>query len=249
MPLTPDDDDHAGVQAWRWRISYPGPPLTAALLAGEALRNEVFAVGRRAGVELLPDTFHGGNANGRVRDPAHKHAFWLSEDEDFDGLIDHMLVFAESAIPAGVLALLASARRLHLGQYVWTLEPDWMGRRGPGGLFGPSQIWRAVTPYVTPWRRLTKTGKERPGFTIERQLRRELAARRHPEPSEFQSGVIHPYMDEFVVAYSFATLRANATPPADAVTAFPIVTFPEPVWGPLAFGYGAHFGLGLFSPA
>ncbi|MCW5558053.1 MAG: hypothetical protein KIT22_09530, partial [Verrucomicrobiae bacterium] len=27
------------------------------------------------------------------------------------------------------------------------------------------------------------------------------------------------------------------------------ITFAEPVTGPLAFGYGAHFGLGLFVPA
>jgi CRISPR-associated protein Csb2 len=31
-------------------------------------------------------------------------------------------------------------------------------------------------------------------------------------------------------------------------TAFTI-TFPDPVAGPLVFGYGSHFGLGLFVPA
>lgn len=33
------------------------------------------------------------------------------------------------------------------------------------------------------------------------------------------------------------------------VASFWRLTFPEPIQGPLALGFGCHFGLGLFTPA
>jgi len=58
--------------------------------------------------------------------------------------------------------------------------------------------------------------------------------------------------DDLVMASSFEMERwkggAGLSPPGDAVAAFPKITFPEPVMGPLAFGYGAHFGLGQLVP-
>jgi hypothetical protein len=55
------------------------------------------------------------------------------------------------------------------------------------------------------------------------------------------------------MAAAFATTRLRGRfepvrPPSDAVGAFAEVVFPEPVCGPLAFGFGAHFGLGLMAP-
>ena len=38
----------------------------------------------------------------------------------------------------------------------------------------------------------------------------------------------------------------SAPPPVDAAIAV-VLTFDEPVRGPLSLGYGSHFGLGLFS--
>jgi len=41
--------------------------------------------------------------------------------------------------------------------------------------------------------------------------------------------------------------RPPASPPPADAGAVLRITFEEPVTGPLALGYGAHFGLGLFS--
>jgi hypothetical protein len=47
----------------------------------------------------------------------------------------------------------------------------------------------------------------------------------------------------------FADRDLNARRPADALAQAAELTFAAPVWGPLALGFGAQFGLGLFEPA
>lgn len=55
-----------------------------------------------------------------------------------------------------------------------------------------------------------------------------------------------------VLSSSIITVRrkagSGAQPPSDAVASFPTISFAEPVFGPLAFGFGAHFGLGQLVP-
>ncbi len=54
------------------------------------------------------------------------------------------------------------------------------------------------------------------------------------------------------MASDFLMQRKNGSagllPAVDAVAAFPTIEFGEAVEGPLAIGYGAHFGLGRFEP-
>ena len=63
-----------------------------------------------------------------------------------------------------------------------TLTAQGMGDVPEGGLFGPARVWMAVTPYVTPRWRLTKTGREWTDFTTVAQLRKDVAAEGLPEP-------------------------------------------------------------------
>jgi CRISPR-associated protein Csb2 len=46
----------------------------------------------------------------------------------------------------------------------------------------------------------------------------------------------------------FIVANDRTQPKPDHVAAFPIVTFGQAVSGPIALGYGAHFGLGLLVP-
>jgi len=55
--------------------------------------------------------------------------------------------------------------------------------------------------------------------------------------------------DGFLPASAFVTQRRNEQRPrSDAMAGFPRGTFLTPVSGPMAFGFGAHFGLGLLVP-
>ena len=231
--------DGSSVLGWRWRIGKAGPPIQMTLPFAEAVRAAVMDAARSIGLERLPDAFHHSGTD------EHTHAYWLPEDEDDDGLVDHVLVYARSGIEADVVTALAHVRAVRLGNSGYLLLPDWMGQVPPSDLIGPSKCWRGVTPYVTPLWRLTKTGKERPDFTPEAQLLGEFERMKLPTaPPDWKPA---RWTDAGpLVASAFDMRRANGKGPnKEAVAAFLNVAFPQPVLGPLAFGYGAHFGLGL----
>ena len=236
--------DHLYPQGWRWRVDGERPPITMALPFGLACRKALGVAARRQGMERLPDFFHGPVAGAE----AHRHAHWLAEDADGDGLIDHMLVFAEAGLSPPLVRALASAALPRSHEWGATsLEPQWMGARGPGGLFGPARSWRGLTPYVTPrWR--TREGVERKRDHPEAQLLGELEKRGWPRPVNLAFFPIRETEYGDLASHAFLLERERRRPPGDAVAAFLALDFDEPVWGPAAFGYGAHFGLGLLAP-
>jgi CRISPR-associated protein Csb2 len=262
--------DDERVQVWRWRIVPPGPPLTATLPVMEAIKGAVAHVRFRRGAGPFPARFHGGAGTG------HTHGYWLPEDEDEDGSIDHVIVFALSGIEDMVTDF-ALVTWFLLGDQRFVLKPSWMGPRPEGGMFGPAVSWVAMTPYVTPWRTLYDNGKPRPippssflhrdqfptlsdtdkpreELILEAQLLKEINSVERipilPRPvraPEWRSATMCG--QDLLLASQFVTeSREKDGPHKGAIASFPRVTFPEPVVGPLAFGYRAHFGLGLLMP-
>jgi CRISPR-associated protein Csb2 len=237
-----------GPQAFRWRLAGAEPlPITQAARLGEAVRAAVYRNADERGLLPLPNAFHKGT------DRTHGNAFWLPEDADEDGFIDHMVVFAETGLPDALIPVLAAGGDIYLGRLgEWRLRPDWMGRRGAGGLFGPALHWITATPYIPPlkWER-----------SPERQIRREIAQRILPFAAEDGMPLpIHVELGPDVVRARFGRIPAEsfqatfknanrtARRPANAVARGVEIVFDQPVWGPLALGFGAHFGLGLFEP-
>lgn len=248
-------DDALRVQGWRWRLNQNRPPISTATRVGGAARAALMSRASRLGQQSLPDVFHHGGD-----DPSHPHAFYLSEDEDGDGQIDHVLVYTSAGITEDwIVQALTQVEALIIDRVHIPLSPDWMGRRAAGGLFGPAREWRGLTPYVTPKWRLTSTGKERPRFTPEAQLRDEIKKRGGlPEIVSIHWSPCAWAGEQLAFANAFelprgrnrppSTWRGLNSPPKDAVAAFPTIVFSEPAWGPLAFGFGAHLGLGLLVP-
>lgn len=237
-------DDEEEVQVWRWRVASPGPHLALTLSAMEAVRSEVVRARREAGHGPFPERFHGHGGTD------HKHAFWLPEDDDVDGLIDHILVYCAGGIDARTIAALAAVEGFELGGARYRLAASWMGARPVGGLFGPAKDWRALTPYITTRHWHTKTGKVRKDCAPEAQFVRELEMRGLPALAEVSWEAFAWCGEDQVLASQFVWKRSkeNEAPPSDAVAAFAHVSFAEPVMGPLAIGYNAHFGMGLLLP-
>ncbi len=233
-------------QLWRWKFIEPGPPLTAALLMGEALKSATTRLSCDLGHGLLPNTIYRDNS------PDHRHAFWLPGDDDGDGLIDHAWVCAANGFPRAVIEAFVRVEFVRIFDTRYALAPSWMSPLIAGGPFGPSSVWRAVTPYVTPKWRLNKKGKERAAFTPEAQLCDEIDLRGLSPPASIAWSSAIWIGEELVSASSFFMNRRKGgvglSPPADALASFPTITFCEPVDGPLAFGFGAHFGLGMMLP-
>jgi CRISPR-associated protein Csb2 len=227
------------ILAWRWAIDNERPSIFSTLRFGEAVRSSVMDVARRRGHKLLPDYFH--------RSASHEqtHAYWLPEDADDDGLIDHVMVYCDAGMEPDLVSVLADVRSVRFGSQTVPLRAVWMGDETANSSFGPSQTWISQTPYITPRRRLSKTGKARADEVPERQLLGELAIIGFPMPVKIEwpdnrwteAGVFVP--TNFVVAR-----QSGKPPPSDRFVSFVMLSFDTPIMGPIALGYGAHFGMG-----
>jgi len=128
-------------------------------------------------------------------------------------------------------------------------------------LFGDSKVWRSATPFV-PTRHAKTFRDGRPkidattGWQIgsaAHDLLRMLALNPHTAKASIRQ-------DKFIAigeSLGARTLRClqfqtkrheGGGSRGHGVGASFTITFPQKVAGPLAFGYGAHFGLGLFVP-
>jgi CRISPR-associated protein Csb2 len=215
---------------------------------GYALREAILAAAAKRGFDRAPEGLYWSGAEG-----GHRHAYYLSEDRDTDGLIDHVSLFAEARIEPEFANALLDTTELCLDRNArFALLAAEAGSKREGHLFGPAKVWRAVTPFVTRLWLRTRTGKLRPDFSPSAQVARELreledtgGRRRLPEPVAIGwLGRI-----ERATTTPFVLVAERSRPNGDGLAGFPVVTFAEPAIGPIAIGYGSHFGLGLLVPA
>ena len=204
-----------------------------------------------------------GPDNQPLRDGLHSHAFWLPEDADDDGWIDHISVYAEEGFDAEVREKLDRLTRLWVGKrdssgeegneeagrQEWRLALEGFGRpedfADTSRLFGCSDEWVSVTPFLAAGH-LKKAGYE--GEIHRLWKRREIASgsRTDPVQIEILSDIkIHGTPRRSVHFHRFRSRGREKQP--DAQGALLRLRFPEPIEGPLALGYACHFGLGLFA--
>jgi CRISPR-associated protein Csb2 len=193
----------------------------------------------------------------------HRHAFVLCEAHGPRDAITHVTVHA----PMGFDNAARQALETLSGSGVWghgghDLQLVLLGL-GDGDTFADcqpfsaSKVWRSLTPFVST--RHPKTHRDgRPKLDAEgwpigspaHDLRRLLEDVHHPLPVKMETLDTIPVGSRRLRPLEFQTQRSHGDGLRgnQAGTAFKL-TFAEPVRGPLALGYGAHFGLGLFVPA
>jgi CRISPR-associated protein Csb2 len=210
-----------------------------------------------------PLEFSGHDEVGPLRaDPAHGHAFFLSEDADGDGVIDHMVVYCRRGFSDDGAARLRRIDRLqwagaaqrtqgHAGRFL-VLELQALGEPDASpdlfALFGPSRIWSSTTPYLRPWHAKPRDRIAGDDALSAAQIRREWSFRwpDSPPPSVEQLPSLHA-AGRITLSRSFDWARTDRDRLApDRHGGFFRLTFEHPVSGPIALGRSAHFGLGLF---
>ncbi|MCY4484393.1 MAG: type I-U CRISPR-associated protein Csb2 [Spirochaetaceae bacterium] len=275
----------------------PQPRIEDAVRIGELMRRAALAqfgweadpsTGRNR--PLAPREISGrGSGNSPLRDAHHSHAFWLPEDADGDGLIDHVCVYAADGFDTRVRANLDRLTRLWLpargatdgsdgesgerGRGEWRLALEGFGTcdefADASGLLRHALAWESVTPFLATAhlkptrearnaRRMLEAGRTVEGLLAEatgypREVRRLLQRRNIIDPaqsSRLQVDLlphveIHGSRRRPLQFHRFRSRGRERT--SDPHGALLRVRFPEPLAGPLALGYGCHFGLGLFA--
>jgi CRISPR-associated protein Csb2 len=200
----------------------------------------------------------------------HQHAHYIATDEDNDGRIDHLTIFAPRGFNEGDVSALnrissVNWRESRTGVRLVLIglgnTADFARDGNPVALFDKKANFRSVTPFSLPNFPNRGGGKPaRPKDTPEGQLRRELRKRGLPEPIEitpikgfFQTLApienitdAHPRFRWLEFTYR----RFNGTS-GNGLAGFEIEFPPEDldkIETPLTLGFGCHFGLGLFLP-
>lgn len=240
------------------------PLLTETIYVAETARRYAQGnFGRLFGAESSPVL--SGKAVDGNRLSGHGHSFFLPTDEDGDGRLDHLTLFAAVGFgPDRELAALNDLHRMHGpgGTELRLLLLGWgsLADFASVPLLAQAKAWRSITPYVPTRhykRRGTKrdTGGEADFLAV--VLREDLNRRGLPNPADIRildRCHVRPHGSAASPRRSFRWLQfrrerftGNGCHGTHPGTGFE-VTFPQPVPGPLALGYGCHFGLGLFVP-
>ena len=237
----------------------PLPLLTDAVVVGHLARRALMSQYGKLTGRGKSRVFSGKSEQGLPLE-GHRHAHYFCTDEDDDGRIDHLTIWAEDGFPEqeqralGALAKLFAREgepevRLLLLGFATTAGAQGTVKR----LFGPARTWRSLTPFVPlrhPKRhrdgrpKLNEHGREVDG--PEDQLLLELRRHGLPAPASVEPlpRAVIGGRERRWLEFKQRRPGGNGTA-AGWGTAFRI-EFGEPVSGPLALGYGCHFGLGLF---
>lgn len=265
-PAPPDDP--ARFPAARFVLAgRPLPPITDAVKIGEILRRALMA---RVG-ESVPAVLSGRDGDGSpLRDPRHAHAFFLPEDHDGDGFIDHLVLYARSGLDRRVRRAAESLRTLWIndhsirrrdeeqtdaGRREWRVALEGFGTPAQFddcALLRSSRAWIGVTPYLRP---LHLKGGD-PLEETRRMIRTECEGRGWPPPLITLDGDgagagrnirVGGHTRNVLAFHRFRSRRGLTQPDRTGLALR--LEFPEPLSGPVALGFASHFGLGLFRAA
>ncbi len=245
----------------------PLPSVAETLPLAELVRQSLLAkckhLARRRDLSLansdiwpLSPAFWGKNQQGQPR-TGHEHAFFLPTDEDDDGRIDHVAVFAPMGFNSLERAAMENLSTKRLGE-----EELFLLLVGHGvaeifalpRLLGSSTVWESATPFVVT-RHLKLRGRKRDprewsqgregqqAFVA--QVLREELERRGLMDAEIEplDGIgAHRLRPLQFQLYRRKRGDDGGQRPRGAFR----LRFPSPVTGPIAVGHSCHFGLGLF---
>lgn len=233
------------------------PLVTDTVRFGDRVRAALMARSRDAFGRPHP-VFSGKAPNGApLQGNAHVHV--MPSDDDRDGRIDHVLLWAPGGFDAQALGA--------INGFSWLWGDDGYDLRvaltGTGtseavdalgvprhlqrrSVVQATRVWRSVTPFVLPRHPKVRRGLVVDG--VEQQLLRELQRLGLPVPQQVRS--VRGTVGKVPLPWSrFRTRRTDGggSRGGDRGYGFQL-EFAEPVRGPIAIGYGARQGLGQFAP-
>lgn len=249
------------------------PLVTETLPVAEAARRALMGIHgqmtEKNGVRGRSVVLSGKDEHGQPL-ADHRHAYYLPTDEDGDGRIDHLTVYAAGGFGPDEQRAFDRLRELRTGREGEERHPLRLLLLGMGaydeynpGPLGASKTWESATPYIAT--RYAKTRgrnriemaspEDRAAF-LQDDLRAQLVAVRPDLIGESAPEVmIEPLWDDNHVlkvagrwrTIQFKRFRRKAGDDGGRRLAGAFrLTFRQPVRGPIVLGWSSHFGLGLF---
>jgi CRISPR-associated protein Csb2 len=249
----------------------PAPQIEEALRIGDLAR---LALMSKFDKGAVPPEISGRDADGPLRDdPQHAHAFYLPEDADGDGRIDHLVVYCRHGFSPAARRGLDRLTALWFERGSVDEETGERARKewrlalediappeafaGVSTLLGKAKCWRSVTPLFK-----SRFDRERPrtfGALVETyrgQIVHEWTQRFEEPPPNVSPRLDESGREHFSIRISgrprsplafVRTRQGRGGGRADMSGGFFDLVFDGEVQGPIALGWGAHFGLGLFA--
>ena len=185
----------------------------------------------------------------------HPHAFYLPTDEDGDGRLDHLTVWAPGGLGPEEFQAVVSVQKLNRGGEREPIQVVYQAHGSVGDfdyvspLFGKSKRWRSLTPYVLTRHR--KRDSESPEQQIQREIALRCPDRRlrslRLERPRMRIEPMQPGRSDGFRPFDFFTYRQGGGSNGGGAFNFEL-EFEEPISGPIALGFACHYGLGLFVP-
>lgn len=228
------------------------PKITESLFVGDSLKRVTMSIYGKQNQGESSEIFSGKRNDGEYLRGNHKHAFFLPTDEDGDKILDHITVYAKNQFDQKEMMALSCMRNIY-GQNGFSLVFE---RRGNLNDFNKvpilqeSKKWRSATPFV-PNRHIKARGKKGEKHIVDRpedQIKLEISKRFDDKfrIEKIQLRGIDSVMKCGLKPIQFKRWRKNKLSGFGAYDVS--IEFNENVQGPLSFGHGAHFGLGMFVP-
>lgn len=244
------------------------PRVTETLPVAESVRASVMSLYGKMYSGRTSPMFSGKDESG---DPlkGHRHAYYLPSDEDGDGSLDHLTIFALEGFSFEEIKVFDRLNVIRFRKQKEEAYPLRVLLLGMGtweeyhpGFLDFSKQWFSATPYLaTRYPKARGKNKVNMAFPNERfrfleeNLREQIA-----EVREDLANVkveVHPLWDEnqnFKIASRWRPIqfkrfrrKSNDDGGRRYTGAFRLV-FEKEIQGPLALGWSNHFGMGLFLP-
>ena len=256
-----------GAQVVRFAlVGRPLPMSFDTLRWGELARRSVMSQYGRQNGGMASQTLSGKDPFGKPLE-GHGHAFYLPTDEDGDGRLDHITMWARAGLASNEFRAILSVNELNPGRQRDPVQLAYQAHgaigdfAGVSPLFGNSKRWRSLTPYVLTRHVKFRGPKDEKGRrnvmdSPEQQIAREVSLRWATGPSlvsaeiqEDQKSIapMHEGQSSGFRAFDFFRYKQGGGSNGGRVCNFEI-EFENPVHGPVALGFACHHGLGIFVP-
>lgn len=220
------------------------PRITETVLIADQVHRKILGIQKvvKGDPSKISWKFTGKQDDGTPQ-RGHRHVYILPQDWDGDGHLDHILVTGREPLDNSELQTLDRMSSLWQsdGRPDIKLTPLVWGKNGKLRGTEPASRFTSTTPFVTT--RHHRKGRGEFGDWLAGEVRRECMISGLPTPTNVE---IVPKLKLRVRDVRWLEFRRSRRGDEDSMGFGFTLEFPELVDGPIALGYGSHFGLGQF---